>query len=487
MSYIINKTNGETLLTLLDGTLDTSTGLNLVGKNYVGYGEMQQENFVWLLENFANDTPPTNPIAGQLWFDSATKLLNFYDGGRFRLVSTKTVGNTAPINNNVGDTWWDTANDQYKAWTGTDWSLVGPSYSKVDGKSGAIVETVYDTSGNKHTVVSLYVNNNRTAIVSYDQAFTPNVALTGFTTISPGINMNATNANNLLYGTAVNAQQLGNVVASSYARKDISETFASNVTVLGQIGIGPSVSGKVYASGNDIRFENSTGAITIGTAGVNSLTIDSVTGNVSVRGVPTTPLGVATKGFVDSTADQIRTEIEGNVTTLNSSIIANVNVINQTIDDLTGRIDNDEALIADVQATLTFKAPLDTPHLTGEPTAPTASVGTNNSRIASTEYVMNQDAVRKAYTDDSISANVTAINTDMTNRLALKANLASPHFTGTPTTPTAVIGANTAQVASTEFVSIATKRWDGSAKFVSTNYPDPNQGSVGDFWFRIES
>lgn len=487
MSYIINKTNGETLLTLLDGTLDTSTGLNLVGKNYVGYGEMQQENFVWLLENFASDTPPTNPIAGQIWYDSATQLLNFYDGGRFRLVSTKTVGNTAPINNNVGDTWWDTANDQYKAWTGTDWSLVGPSYSKVDGKSGAIVETVYDTSGNKHTIVSLYVNNNRTAIVSYDQAFTPNVALTGFTTVSPGINMNAANANNLVYGTAVNAQQLGNVVAASYARKDIAETFASNVTVLGQVGIGASVSGKIYANSNNIRFENATGSITVGTAGADSLVVDGVTGNVSVRGNPTTPMGVATKDFVDNTASTLRTEIGSNVNTLNSSIIANVNAINNTIDDLTGRIDNDEALIADVQQILTYKAPLDTPHLTGEPTAPTATAGTNNTQIASTEYVMNQDAIRKTYVNDSISANVQAINTDMTNRLALKANLASPALTGTPTTPTAVIGANTAQVASTEFVSIATKRWDGSAKFVSTSYPDPQQGSVGDFWFRIES
>lgn len=487
MSYIINKTNGETLLTLLDGTLDTSTGLNLVGKNYVGYGEMQQENFVWLLENFANDTPPTNPIAGQIWFDSATKLLNFYDGGRFRLVSTKTVGNTAPINNNVGDTWWDTDNDQYKAWNGSDWSLVGPSYSKVDGKSGAIVENVYDVSGNKHTIISLYVNNNRTAIVSYDQAFTPNVALAGFTTVSPGINMNANNANNLLYGTAVNAQQLGNVVAASYARKDISETFASNVNVLGQIGVGASISGKIYANGNNIRIENTTGSITVGAAGADSLVVDGVTGNVSVRGNPTTPMGVATKDFVDNTASTLRAEIGSNVNTLNSSIIANVNAINNTIDDLTGRIDNDEALIADVQQILTYKAPLDTPHLTGEPTAPTATAGTNTTQIASTQYVMNQDAIRKTYVNDSISANVQAINTDMTNRLALKANLASPAFTGTPTAPTAVIGANTAQVASTEFVSIATKRWDGSAKFVSTSYPDPNQGSVGDFWFRIES
>ena len=67
MSYTIYKTNGLQLLTLLDGTLDTSTGLNLVGKNYINYGTVQNENFVWLLENQASDTPPLYPLTGQLW------------------------------------------------------------------------------------------------------------------------------------------------------------------------------------------------------------------------------------------------------------------------------------------------------------------------------------------------------------------------------------------------------------------------------------
>ena len=58
MSYVINRTNGDILINLPDGALDNSTGLSLVGRNYIGYGEIQQENFIKLLENFANSTRP---------------------------------------------------------------------------------------------------------------------------------------------------------------------------------------------------------------------------------------------------------------------------------------------------------------------------------------------------------------------------------------------------------------------------------------------
>lgn len=494
MSYQINKTNGEELLTLLDGTLDTSTGLNLVGKNYVGYGELQQENFVWLLENFANDAQPTSPLEGQLWFNNATNVLNVYDGARFRPVSTKTVSNTAPLNSYVGDSWWDTANDQYKVYNGSGWSLIGPAYSKVDGVSGTIVESLYDGSGTKHTVMSIYFNNNRTAIVSYDQEFTPNVSVTGFTTIKPGINMSTANANNLLHGTAVNAQQLGNVAAVSYARKDQTETFAANVNVLGRVSIGTDLNGKLSTDTNGVvLFENTSTDKSIkiqtnpGGSTVDSLTVDGITGNVSVRGMPTTPLGVATKGYVDLTKSQVIADLESNIVTVNTNINSNVDIINANIGGLTVRMDAAEQDIVDLFVLDSAKATIDSPTFTGVPAVPTATLGTNTTQIASTAYVLAQDTERKNQTNSAIQANVSAINIDMTNRLALKANLASPTLTGVPTAPNPGFGANTQQIATTQFVQIATKYWDGSRKFISTDYPDANQGTVGDFWFRIES
>ena len=68
MSYLINKSNGAALVVLEDGSLDVTTSLTLVGRNYVGYGESQNENFVWLLEHFAKDTAPPRPLRGQFCF-----------------------------------------------------------------------------------------------------------------------------------------------------------------------------------------------------------------------------------------------------------------------------------------------------------------------------------------------------------------------------------------------------------------------------------
>ena len=55
MAYVINLTNGGSLVTVEDGTIDQSTSLKLVGKNYAGYGEIQNENFIHLLENFSSN------------------------------------------------------------------------------------------------------------------------------------------------------------------------------------------------------------------------------------------------------------------------------------------------------------------------------------------------------------------------------------------------------------------------------------------------
>ena len=80
MAYIINLTNGTQLTSVEDGTIDLRVQRpKLVGKNYAGYGEIQNENFVHLLENFPMLIKSQVP-SWQIWFDSAVKKLKFYDG-----------------------------------------------------------------------------------------------------------------------------------------------------------------------------------------------------------------------------------------------------------------------------------------------------------------------------------------------------------------------------------------------------------------------
>ena len=70
MPYIIKDFNSSNVrLVIADGTVDNSTSLNLVGKNVSNFGALQNENFLYLLENFSNSSSPPNPVNGQLWYD----------------------------------------------------------------------------------------------------------------------------------------------------------------------------------------------------------------------------------------------------------------------------------------------------------------------------------------------------------------------------------------------------------------------------------
>jgi hypothetical protein len=76
MAYTIVKSDGTVLTTIADGTINTSsTSLGLPGRNYAGYGQSLDTNFVHQMENFADTTPPANPLRGQLWYNTNTNTL----------------------------------------------------------------------------------------------------------------------------------------------------------------------------------------------------------------------------------------------------------------------------------------------------------------------------------------------------------------------------------------------------------------------------
>lgn len=77
MAYTIIKSNGQVLTTIADGTINTSaSSLALPGRNYAGYGQYVDTNFVHAIENFANVSPPQNPLQGQLWYNTNSGTLN---------------------------------------------------------------------------------------------------------------------------------------------------------------------------------------------------------------------------------------------------------------------------------------------------------------------------------------------------------------------------------------------------------------------------
>ena len=105
MSYKINKTDGTLLVDLIDGRIDQdTTDITLVGRNYKGYGEIFNENFVQMLENFSNTAPPSNPLRGQLWYDTEEGRLKVWTGTEFKATDTTTVSDTQPTLI-AGDVW----------------------------------------------------------------------------------------------------------------------------------------------------------------------------------------------------------------------------------------------------------------------------------------------------------------------------------------------------------------------------------------------
>ena len=119
MAYNIQKTDNTTLVTVNDTELNDDYGITLVGRNYSGYGVYLNDNFVRLMENFANQTAPIRPISGQLWFDTVSKSLNVYNSAGFKSLAPMTVSSSEPGAGprTLGDLWWDTENLQLKAYT----------------------------------------------------------------------------------------------------------------------------------------------------------------------------------------------------------------------------------------------------------------------------------------------------------------------------------------------------------------------------------
>lgn len=149
MSYTINKYNGEELTTVNDGTINTTCDISLIGKNAARYGEAQNENFVFLLENFAGIYSPPKAILGQLWFDTITNQLKYYDNNlSWKTTSGIISSSIQPSDSSVGNIWFNTTSNKLYIWNGTQWLLIGPSSDISWVRNYGKTETLTVSGGN---------------------------------------------------------------------------------------------------------------------------------------------------------------------------------------------------------------------------------------------------------------------------------------------------------------------------------------------------
>jgi hypothetical protein len=261
MSYKINHYNGTLIVNVSDGTVDNTLDITLVGKNYAGYGATQNENFVYLLENFSNITPPPKPVSGQLWFDSGNKKLKFYDGAKFRTAGGVEIGATEPSGLTVGDFWWDTVNNQLHAYTGNGFALIGPQLVVGAGATEMLSTTVIDVDGISHSIIEAIADGHVVFTISDDVAYELDETrnpITGFSTIRKGLTLAYTMNDNgvttetdrFFWGTASNSKRLDGAVLSDFVLKnDSAFDRIVNFADVGYTVGNPTPKLKVYNSG----------------------------------------------------------------------------------------------------------------------------------------------------------------------------------------------------------------------------------------------
>ena len=325
MAYSINKTDGTLLATVADGQVDDlTTDITLIGKNYSGFGESLNENFIKLLENFASTSRPEHPIRGQIWFDTSEAKLKVYTGTGFVPVSSASISNSQPGQPGAGDLWFNNISKQLYFYDGTGFILLGPAYSQAQGLSGFKVETILDSLNASRVVTYLYNNGILLGIFAKD-TFTPKLNIEGFSgSIIPGFNA-GTLAGIKFNVTATNADRLDNVIASLYARRDQANNFAEPLIITNNSGlnVGAGTEGAFNVAAGNVRLYNTASnknlsfAVQKGVASETAVNIISPTREVKIYDGFTDSV-TTVGGNLTVVGDLV---VQGNTTTINTSVL----------------------------------------------------------------------------------------------------------------------------------------------------------------------
>ena len=352
MTYKVNFTESNNAqkpaITVADMSLNKQTSVTFVGKNYSGYAPIVAENFLHLLENFANSSAPTSPIQGQVWFDntSGVNQLKVFDGSSWIPAGVVVKSATQPLPPNaIGDLWVDTNNQQLYIFGGTTWLLIGPQIAG-GSNTGVIPQVILDSTDIERSVISLFADNDQVAIIS-GVSFTPKSGISGFPLINRGITLNSSTfegSGNVFTGTASRAEALsingGTVYGSSFMRNDQPSTTtypiivdndsgitvgASNNLVIGAIGSSSFIYSAISSSTLDLKVNNAgtsltalsvsaTGQITLSGSATSSIIIPDTTDSYDLgsstrkfRNVYATSFVGAFSGSVSGTADRALT------------------------------------------------------------------------------------------------------------------------------------------------------------------------------------
>lgn len=247
MPYTLYKTNGVKLTVVEDGTLNLTTDLELVGKNYAGYGQSVNSDLIKLLENFANDSAPSKPLVGQIWYDTTTQKIKYYTGSKWNSVSSTNISTTTPTDIANGEFWYDTNGLKlYIKYNGTFY-LIGPGLPNTGGTTQSAFGStpVLSDTTVRYNVIKLQINDSSPAVVS---SFNFNVdptdpLFTQFSKVKNGITLSgadpvtgvSSSTFQYFWGTAADALRLGGKNSTDFLQKTEVGSLTGNITTLTNI------------------------------------------------------------------------------------------------------------------------------------------------------------------------------------------------------------------------------------------------------------
>jgi hypothetical protein len=248
MPYTIYKTNGVRLTTIEDGKLNLVTDLQLVGKNYAGYGQIVNDNLVKLLENFSNGTAPSKALTGQIWYDTLNKKLKVYNGSKWNQVLPTTISAIRPVDLADNEFWFDSVNFKLYLKHGDTFRLIGPGATTSGAaSSGATLTTTEVVSSTEVTydIIKLVIGEATVAIIS-DQTFDVNSTdptyaetskiVKGITLIgSDPLTGISSDSETFFWGTAADSEKLAGRPSTDFLLASAINEIASDITQLTDI------------------------------------------------------------------------------------------------------------------------------------------------------------------------------------------------------------------------------------------------------------
>ena len=359
MAYTLSKSNGATLILLNDGLVDTSvSSLNLIGKNVSNFGDAQNENFLFLLENFAKSTEPRSPLQGQIWFDSSSNVFRpaVFDGSNWRSLAvlqysnttTDTVVNAGGANfaaSQPGDLWFNSATKQLFVVSGpsTETTLIGPELVYGFDTTKLTSIKVKDNTNTDRAIVEIVLDGEIIGILSKD-TFTPSVSapISGFSKVYRGLTFKnySSSTRYATSGTDVVLHGLHEQLDTSYPRRNVNENIQSSWTFNDSVKLYFGTNNEAYIDWNDlahkldivsngtVKVGNVNHELTFGASEITPATNGTISlgnafskfNNLYINAVNATTVNVTTTNAITVNATTTNA-ITVNATTINSTVV----------------------------------------------------------------------------------------------------------------------------------------------------------------------